>query len=374
MKLIVAGDYCPQKRVSERLMVGDFNRVFGDVKKKIENVDFAIVNLECPVVCGDEKPIDKLGPCLSCTEIEVEVLKWVGFDCVTLANNHFRDYGDVGVENTLKVCEKLDISMVGGGKNIVEASAILYKEICGKCLAVINCCEHEFSIATETMAGSNPLNPIQQYYAIHLAKKRADFVLVIVHGGHEYYSLPSPRMQELYRFFVDVGADAVVNHHQHCFSGYEVYNGKPIFYGLGNFCFDNNRDFDSSWNLGYMVELDTENYSRFSIIPYNQCSKEANVKLLQENAFDKKFLKLNSVIEDKDALNITAVQYYSKCKGEISNILEPSSNRLYLGCKRRGWLPSFISLKRKLRAADYVCCESHRDKLIFYLQSSNSKA
>lgn len=43
-------------------------------------------------------------------------------------------------------------------------------------------------------------------------------------------------MQEIYRFFVDIGADAVINHHQHCYSGYEVYKEKPIFYGLGNFC------------------------------------------------------------------------------------------------------------------------------------------
>ena len=35
-----------------------------------------------------------------------------------------------------------------------------------------------------------------------------------------------------------VGADAVVNHHQHCYSGYEVYKDKPVFYGLGNLLFD----------------------------------------------------------------------------------------------------------------------------------------
>jgi poly-gamma-glutamate synthesis protein (capsule biosynthesis protein) len=45
-------------------------------------------------------------------------------------------------------------------------------------------------------------------------------------------------MVETYRFFIEAGADAVVNHHQHCICGYEVYKGKPIFYGLGNFCFD----------------------------------------------------------------------------------------------------------------------------------------
>ena len=54
-----------------------------------------------------------------------------------------------------------------------EASKILYKEIAGMTLAIINCCEHEFSIATEKTAGSNPLNPIKQYYAIKEAKEKA---------------------------------------------------------------------------------------------------------------------------------------------------------------------------------------------------------
>ena len=42
-------------------------------------------------------------------------------------------------------------------------------------------------------------------------------------------------MKETYRFFVDCGADAVINHHQHCYSGYEYYKDKFICYGLGNF-------------------------------------------------------------------------------------------------------------------------------------------
>ena len=59
---------------------------------------------------------------------------------------------------------------------------------------------------------------------------------MIVHGGHECYNLPSPRMQKQYLFYADQGADIVVGHHTHCISGYEVYKGVPIYYSLGNFC------------------------------------------------------------------------------------------------------------------------------------------
>ena len=54
-------------------------------------------------------------------------------------------------------------------------------------------------------------------------------MFLILHGGIEHYQLPSPRMKKWYRHIIDLGASAIVNHHQHCFSGYELYNGKPIF-------------------------------------------------------------------------------------------------------------------------------------------------
>ena len=200
MKVLIAGDYCPQNRVADLFEKRDFESVLGNVRDVISTVDYSIVNFECPVCDGSETPIVKFGPNLKCTEHGVEALKWAGFKCVTLANNHFLDYGEEGVAKTLKTCQDYDIDTVGGGVTLNEASQVLYRKIEGKILAIINCCEHEFSIATDTTAGSNPLNPFQQYYAIQDARKKADYILVIVHGGHEHFQLPSPRMQETYHF------------------------------------------------------------------------------------------------------------------------------------------------------------------------------
>ncbi|MBQ9230186.1 MAG: CapA family protein [Prevotella sp.] len=190
------------------------------------------------------------------------------------------------------------IDTVGGGLSLNEASLILYKNVAGKKLAVINCCEHEFSIATESTAGSNPLNPIQQFYAIQTARQHADYVVVIVHGGHERFQLPSPRMQETYRFFIDAGADAVVNHHQHCYSGYEYYQGKPIFYGLGNFCFDTDMPCENSWYEGYIVELNFTNREKIEhrIIPYTQCMGNCKINILPESYYDRRISELNSIL------------------------------------------------------------------------------
>ena len=89
MKILVAGDFCPYYRVAELFEKGEFDAVLQDVKPITDKADYSIVNLECPVCYGDEKPIEKCGSNLKCTEKGIEAIKWAGFDCVTLANNHF---------------------------------------------------------------------------------------------------------------------------------------------------------------------------------------------------------------------------------------------------------------------------------------------
>jgi len=368
MNVLIAGDFCPLNRVADIFTQGDFKSVLGDIKCIISAVDYSIVNFECPVTKGKVKPIDKSGPNHRCSEEGIDAVRWAGFNCVTLANNHFLDYGKDGVENTLEACKKYGIDTVGGGKNLHEASKILYKEVDGKTLALINCCEHEFSIATEDTAGSNPLNPIQQYYAIKEAKEKANYVLVIVHGGHEHHQLPSPRMQETYRFFIDSGADAVVNGHQHCYSGYEIYNGRPIFYGLGNLCFDYPHIFNKPWNEGYMIELTLESNSdiKFKLIPYFQCNKEPRIQLLQDDRiFRNKISTLNEIISSPTKLENKLNNFYLTRKERSLDVYQPYfGNKMLYWLYRHHFLPKMISKKQLLKIYNILECESHRDKYI----------
>lgn len=284
MKVIIAGDFCQRYRIDEAIKKRLYGDLFDEVKPIIETADYSIVNFEFPIILDstNAKPILKCGPNLQGTKEAVDAVKYAGFNCCTLANNHILDQGEQCCLDTKNELEKAGIDTVGVGYNLEDAASILYKEIRGETLAIINCCEHEFSIATDTTIGANPLNPIQQYYRIQEARSKADYVLVIVHGGHEHCQLPSPEMQETYRFFIDSGADAVVNHHQHCYSGYEEYHGKPIFYGLGNLCFDNiSKRGDDIWNEGYMVSLDFDKSRKpsYTLYPYIQCCSDCFLKL-----------------------------------------------------------------------------------------------
>ena len=191
---------------------------------------------------------------------------------------------------------------------------------------------------------------------------------MIVHGGHEHFQLPSTRMQETYRFFVDAGADAIVNHHQHCYSGFEIYKEKPIFYGLGNFCFDGNRSRKDIWYEGYMVSINFKPQSiHFKIYPYRQCAETPTVSILDDKAYDKSLEVLNTIINNPVSLNNAITAYYSENEFAISNVFEPLNNRFFIAAKRRGWLPSLISIKRKIAYSNFILCESHRDKLSYWL-------
>lgn len=374
MKVVIAGDFAPRARLAEQVEKRLFQEIFPEkLVNLIKSVDYSLVNFESPIIDSSFKPIKKCGPNLGCAIDAADAIKYAGFTAVTMANNHILDYGTDGLYKSIDCCKNLGIDVVGVGKNLYEAERILYVDKAGKKLAIINCCEHEFSIATDTTAGANPLNPIRQYYCIQEAKKNADYVLVIVHGGHEHYQLPSPRMQETYRFFVDAGADAIVNHHQHCYSGFEIYNGKPIFYGLGNFCFDWAVTLSKKWTEGYLVEIDFDADITFIIHPYCQYGDEATINLLEEDSFNEPINNLNEIISNPDLLKKKSLDYYHRSKDTIATFLEPIRNRYIRGLQNRGLFPKLMNKEWLPVLSNVVMCEAHKDKLNYYLQSEMDK-
>ncbi len=372
IKIVVAGDFCPNERVEKHINNQQYSKVFAKIKPVIESADYAVVNFECPVVLENAKPISKTGPHLKTGVNAIKSIQYTGFNMVTLANNHFFDYGDKGVSDTLKTCKEYSIDTVGGGKNLKAASKVVYKQVKGKKIAFINFCENEFSIASDKSGGSNPLDLIKNYNQIRDAKKESDHIIVIVHGGHEHYELPSIRMKETYRFFVEAGADVVINHHQHCFSGYEIYNKKPIFYGLGNFCFDSKKYRNNIWNNGFLVELIfTNSKLSFKLHPYTQSNISPEIlplsgELLKQ--FNSKISALNKIIDNNNALDKHHKNFLNKKNTYTKFQFEPYNGRLMSSLYFRGFLPSFLK-KNKLKILANIQCESHRERLIFLLKN-----
>ena len=373
MKVIIAGDYCDSFRVSDIISKTRYNELFEIIKPTIEASNVRIVNFEFPIVFNNENPIPKCGPHMKGQDKAVEAIKYAGFNVCTLANNHILDMGQQCCMDTKQYLEKSNIHTVGVGKDMQDALDLLYIEHKKESIAIINCCEHEFSIASNNSGGANPLNPIHQYYSIQEARKKADFVLVIVHGGFEHCQLPSPRMQNTYRFFVDVGADAVVNHHQHCYSGYEIYKEKPIFYGLGNFLFDWEGKRNSIWNEGYLVELSFQKNIKpmFTLFPYRQCNETPGVFPLsteETKRFNKKIEVLNNIICNPDLLDNSYSKFLNGYDKEYTLLFEPYNSRIMKGLYRRRLLPSFLNRAKIAKLYNYLSCESHLECVIHSLR------
>ncbi len=374
MKLLITGDFCPQNRIARKIE-NDEKDVFSTaVLEQIAKADFAVTNFECAVADASAPGIPKCGPHLHCSDKAVRFLKDAGFDCVTLANNHFRDYGDEGVKRTLAALKEQGIDYVGGGENIGEAIKTLYKSIDGISVAFINVCENEFSIAGESRGGSAPLDVIDVCHRIKAARGlETQYVIVIIHGGHEHWQYPSPRMKKWYRFFVENGADVVINHHQHCYSGYEEFQGKPIFYGLGNFCFDHPKKRGCIWNEGYMVLLDIkENGIVYDLIPYRQCDESPSVELMMDSLKQSFYQTVNvvsKIIADDRMLEEKWNEYVNKRSQTVVTPFTPYFTGYARAAAGRHWLPYMMPKRKVTDMLNFIQCEAHRDLLSWALQT-----
>lgn len=372
MQILVTGDtFLGSQRLQKAAEKGQVNEIFGHYKEYIKESDLAITNLESPIL-DEGNPIAKSGPALRASKKALNILKKAGFNLVTLANNHIRDYGNDGLFSTLDACETLGLDYVGAGENLNNAMQTFYFEKGGMKVGIVNVAENEYGNTHGKSPGGHPLNPIENYYCIQEAKKEADTVIVIVHGGHEFYAYPSPRMKATYRFFVDAGADVVVGHHTHWYSGYEIYKNAPIFYSLGNFLFENKRKVDKRWHVGYGVILDLENQGiKFTIMPYKQSMNTLGIHTLNEQEkidFDAQLVSINNLIQNDRLLEREFTNFCKSKRNLYNHFLEPHASHILHKLQRMGIFPSLWNSSKKRLLRNLIQCEAHRDVVLDHLK------
>lgn len=374
IKIGFTGDFCPWLRVEEKFMTNDWKPLFEQVKPFFTDNDLNILDLECPLTTSANS-IKKTGPHIKAHPETAQILNHLNCELVATANNHFKDYGWEGMNDTYQSLTKHNIQWFGSGKNIEEASQTFFWGKDGLKFAFINIAENEWTTTTDDNPGCNPIDLVTVFNKIQEAKKNVDFIIVIAHGGHEHYELPSPRMKKWYRFFVDAGANAVIAHHTHIISGHEIYKEAPIFYSLGNFCFDWQRLQNLPWNKGMMVRLQFEKGKpiTFELEYFTQNNKEIGLSLLSENdkvAIQKHIAQLNSIILEDAILEQKFKEYITTWKPVMNTWIQPYKG-IMASLYKRGLLPSIITKKKKLFYTNLIRCEAHRDIL---LGSLNSKS
>lgn len=365
MNIIVAGDFFISDSFKNQQLIDN------SVEKIFAAADYRIVNLEAPVTTNTpQNRILKTGPHLrSDAETLLPYLKQLKVEMVTLANNHILDYGTIGLSKTFSTLEENKINYVGAGNNLQEAAKQFTLEKNGMKIAVLNFAENEWSIAEEDKPGANPLDIIDNIKQIKTAKAIHDKVICIIHGGHEYYHLPSPRMVKQYRFYVENGADAVVGHHTHCIGGYEVYKDVPIIYSLGNFLFTLPSQMEE-WYTGLLAILKVENKKpiTFDLFPVSQETKTFSVALLnnaQKETVMNQIKEINTAISDEDLLQKKWDEFVIKKSNQYLNGLSPISaisNRYIRGGLNRLGIGKLLLSNNYLKLLlNLMRCEAHKD-------------
>jgi poly-gamma-glutamate capsule biosynthesis protein CapA/YwtB (metallophosphatase superfamily) len=251
----------------------DLFYIWGDALKELNRAapDLRLINLETSITKSNDywkgKDIHyRMNP------DNIGCLTAAGIDYCSLANNHVLDWGYAGQNETLATLKKAKIGASGAGENINEAEKPAILELSGKGRILVysygsitSGIPYEWA-AAKTRPGVKLLekSPFQAIRNCIAAEKRAaDIVVFSVHwGGNWGYDVPFEQQDLAHRLIRDAGVDVVWGHSSHHFKGIEVYDGKLILYGCGDFLNDYEgiggyEEFRGDLSLMYFANVDT---------------------------------------------------------------------------------------------------------------------
>ncbi len=210
----------------------------GLVRELVKGADLAIANFENPA--PDAYRWHGKGTVFSANPKHIAGLVDAGIDWVSLANNHIGDAGRKGMLQTMDNLDGYGIAHGGLGKNAKAAHKATLLKAGDVTVGILGYDQIARGYnATDRVAGSARMSPKALRADIKAARKAgADVVIVFPHGGVEYRAAPVDAQRRLGQAAIDAGADLVIGNHPHWAEGMEVYKGKPIWYALGNFVFD----------------------------------------------------------------------------------------------------------------------------------------
>lgn len=158
---------------------------------------------------------------------------------VNLANNHIMDYGEDAFLKTIQFLEKNSIKYFGAGNESNNFNNPCFIDFAKKKVALLgySCISTNGVFGKGALNGSAILDERKVIQDIQFAKKQAEVIIVSFHWGDEHIKAPKPEDIMIARNIIDAGADLLIGHHAHVIQSFEQYQGKYIFYGLGNFIF-----------------------------------------------------------------------------------------------------------------------------------------
>ncbi len=225
--LFVGGDVMLDRTVRSRIdRAGDdaypFTRIRQDAR--FTSPDLRLANLEGPLTsrrAPPEKEIDfQFDPRFA------PLLRAVGFDVLSQANNHSRDQGRVGADESRRAIRDAGMQVFGDEVREDDTSFVT-TTVRGRQIAIVG-----FNETSDRIDDADAAEVLRQ------ANLAADTVIAFMHWGEEYRNRPTRSQESRAKWLIDRGVDLVIGAHPHWVQGISSYRGKPIVYSLGNFVFD----------------------------------------------------------------------------------------------------------------------------------------
>ncbi len=246
-RLLLVGDCMLGRLVNEALESAPPEYPWGDTLPILHNADWRICNLEC-VISDRGTPWSAYAKAFHFRSAakNIAVLKAARMNAVSLANNHVLDYGYDAMFEMLGILDHAGIIHSGAGIDLSQASRLAITQACGRRIGLLAFTDNEpdweasadcpgvFYVPTNLtdVRAKRLLGAIREY------SKIADFLIVSAHWGSNWGYVPPKEHVAFAHALVDAGADLVFGHSSHVFRGIELYKGRPILYGAGNFVDD----------------------------------------------------------------------------------------------------------------------------------------
>ena len=250
-RIAAGGDIMLARGVEEILLKEGPEGVLGGTAPLARDADLSLANLE-GAITDRGKRANKSFTFRFDPRCALAV-KNAGFDAVLAANNHAFDFETEGFLDTLAYLEKAGLGILGAGRNIsAAASPFVFTAVPfynnGVIIPV-----RIFGIASygKERTGWNGLDyaaDVNKAGLLHSGKRGAELIkrqldkdamnIVMFHGGIEYADYPDNATRALYTDLVRSGADLIIGTHPHVEQGFEWVEGKPVFWSLGDYVFD----------------------------------------------------------------------------------------------------------------------------------------
>ena len=203
--------------------------IFQGVRALLAGHRLVIANLEGPItsrpsVSLGRPPQEKNHYLFTFPPGLAPTLKRHHVNLVHLGNNHLLDFGPEGLAQTRKHLESSGVGWFGDPLD--ETHRWIIKPVNGVKLALVSYNQFTPQAVDKTLSDLKQVRP------------QADLVILYAHWDAEYRGQPGDRTRSLAHLFIDQGADLVIGSHSHTVQPPETYQGKMIYYSLGNFIFD----------------------------------------------------------------------------------------------------------------------------------------